>query len=405
MTKVVRAAPPAPPKAWKRDVAVIGVGQTPFGELWDASFRALIREAGLEAIQDAGIAGEDIDAVYVGTMATGRFIGQENVASLVMDMAGLADLHIPATRVEAAGASGGLAIRQGALAVASGLADIVVVGGVEKMTDVADDEANRIVSMALDQEWESFFGATLATQHALVAKAHMHEFGTTRKQLAAVAVKNHANGAKNPKAQFRREMTLDQVLEAPPISTPLGMFDCAPLSDGAAAIVLAPLERAWSYTSKPIRISGTGQATDTLALHSRKSITSFPATKAAATMAYRMAGVGPGDMAFAEVNDDFTISELLAVEDLGFVDKGKSGEVTEYGTTGLAGDRPINTSGGLKARGHPLGATGVAQFYEVVAQLRGTAQGRQVKNARYGLAHNVGGTGSTAVVHVLEAVS
>jgi acetyl-CoA C-acetyltransferase len=233
----------------------------------------------------------------------------------------------------------------------------------------------------------------------------MHEFGTTRKQLAAVAVKNHANGAKNPKAQFRREMTLEQVLEAPPVSSPLGMFDCAPLSDGAAAVVLAPLERAWSYTSKPIRIAGTGQATDTLALHSRKSITSYPATKSAATMAYRMAGIGPGDVAFAEVNDDFTISELLAIEDLGFVDKGKSGEVTEYGTTGLGGDRPINTSGGLKARGHPLGATGVAQFYEVVAQLRGAATGRQVKNARYGVAHNVGGTGSTAVVHVLEAVT
>ena len=224
-----------------RDVAVIGVGITKFGELWDKSFRQLIAEAGSQAIYDSNISGSEIDALYVGSMSAGRFIGQEHVGALVADCSGFSLMHIPSIRVESACASGGVAFRQGYFSVASGMNDVVVIGGVEKMTDVVDNEITNILATGLDQEWEAFFGATFPGVYAMIATKHMHDYGTTREQLAQVAVKNHANGALNPYAQFKREIKLESVLKAPTVAYPLGMLDCSPVSDGAAALILLSL--------------------------------------------------------------------------------------------------------------------------------------------------------------------
>ncbi len=387
-----------------RRVAVIGVGDTEFGELWDSSFRELGIKAGLIAVADANISAEKIDALYVGNMSAGRFIEQEHIGALIADYSGLARDHIPATRVEAAGASGGLALRQGFQAVASGLHDIVVVGGAEKMTDVSDTESANIQSSSADQEWEIVLGATYPALHALIARRHMHVYGTTREQLADVAVKNHKHGSLNPKAQFQRPITREVVLGSPLVASPLRVFDCAPSSDGAAAVVLCPLDQAKKYTEVPVEIIGTGQASDTLSLHDRKDICTMEATRFAAKRAFDMAGITHRDVDVAEVHDNFTISEILALEDLGFFKKGEGGKATEAGITGLEGEIAVNTSGGLKARGDPIGATGLAQAVEIVTQLRGKADKRQVKDAQVGLTHNVGGTGATAVVHLFRRV-
>ncbi|MCJ7488920.1 MAG: thiolase domain-containing protein [Thermoplasmata archaeon] len=387
-----------------RRVAVIGVGITEFGELWDSSFRKLGIGAGLSAVSDAGIYSDQIEALFVGNMSAGRFIRQEHVAALIADYSGIARDNIPATRVEAAGASGGLALRQGLMAVASSLHDIVVVGGAEKMTDVSDVESSMIQSSAADQEWETELGATFSGLHALMATRHMHDYGTTREQLADVAVKNHRHGALNPKAQFRREINRDVVLRSPMVASPLRVFDCAPSSDGAAAVVLCPLDMAKKFTDSPIEIVGSGQASDSLGLHHRKDICTMGATRAATQRAFKMAGLSQKDVDVAEVHDNYTISEIIAIEDLGFFPKGEGGKATEEGLTSLDGDVAVNTSGGLKARGDPIGATGVAQAVEIVSQLRGKADKRQVKDADVGLTQNVGGTGATVVVHLFRRV-
>jgi len=387
-----------------RRVAVIGVGDTEFGELWDSSFRDMGIQAGLAAVADANISADKIDGLFVGNMSAGRFIDQEHIGALIADYAGLARDNISATRIEAAGASGGLALRQGFTAVASGLHDMVVVGGAEKMTDVSDEESSTIQSAAADQEWETVLGATFPALHALIAKRHMHEYGTTREQLADVAVKNHKNGSMNPKAQFQRPVTREIVMSSPMVASPLRMFDCAPSSDGAAAVVLCPLDQAKNYTEVPVEIVGSGQASDYLALHHRKDICTMEATKAAAKRAFAMANLTHKDVDVAEVHDNFTISEILAIEDLGFFRKGEGGKATEAGLTAIEGEVAVNTSGGLKARGDPIGATGLAQVVEIVTQLRGKADKRQVKDAQVGLTHNVGGTGATAVVHLFRRV-
>jgi len=387
-----------------KDVAIIGVGITKFGELWDKSFRQLISEAGAKAIIDSGIGGKEIDALYVGSMSAGRFVGQEHVGALVADASGFSHMHIPSIRVESADASGGLAIRQGYFSVASGMNDIVVVGGVEKMTDVVGAEATDTMATALDQEWEAFFGATYPGLYAMIATKHMHDYGTTRKQLAQVAEKNHANGALNPFAQFRRAMPLESILKSSMEAYPLGMLDCAPVSDGAATVILCAADKAKKYTDKPVKIIGSGQASDTLSLHGRDNICTFESTVYAAKMAYKQANLKPENIDVAEVHDCFTIAEILAIEDLGFVKKGEGGKAIDKKITILDGKLPVNPSGGLKAKGHPIGATGVAQIAEIVMQLRGDADQRQVKNAKIGLAHNVGGSGASSVVHILEAM-
>jgi acetyl-CoA C-acetyltransferase len=387
-----------------RDVAVIGIGITKFGELWDKSFRNLISEAGAKAIIDSGISGKEIDALYVGSMSAGRFVGQEHVGALVADASGFAHMHIPAIRVESACASGGLAIRQGYFSVASGMNDVVVVGGVEKMTDVVGEEATDTLATGLDQEWEAFFGATFPGIYAMIATRHMHDYKTTRKQLAQVAVKNHANGALNPFAQFKRPMALESILNAPIAAYPLGMLDCSPVSDGAAAVILCTADKAKNYTDKPVKIIGTGQASDTLALHGRRDICTFDSTVYAAKKAYKQAKIKPKDVDVAEVHDCFTIAEILAIEDLGFVKKGEGGKAIDNKITTIDGQIPVNTSGGLKAKGHPVGATGVSQIAEIVMQLRGDADQRQIKNAKIGLTHNVGAVGASCIVHILEAM-
>ncbi len=385
-----------------RDVAIIGVGQTEFGELWDRSFRDLGIEAGLKAIQDAKISSEALDALYIGNMSAGKFIDQEHISALVADYAGLADRHLPTVRVEGGGACGAIALLQARLAIASGMHDIVMVGGAEKMTDVGDTQAAEILAGTADQEWETVFGATFAGLYAMMARRHMYDYGTTREHLAAVAVKNHKNGSLNPEAQFQKEITLETVLQAPVVADPLGLFDCAPLSDGAAALVLCSADKARKFSDTPIVIRGSGQASDFLALHDRRDLTTMDATVVAGKRAFAEAKLVPNQVQVAEVHDNFTISEILAIEDLRFIEKGKGGPATADGVTALNGKVSVNTSGGLKARGQPVGATGVAQAVEIVRQLRGEAGKRQVVGAQRGLTHTLGGTGATAVVHIFE---
>lgn len=394
-----RSAHPDRPEA-----VILGVAHTRFGEAWEKSFRDLMTEAGLAAIRDARVQGDEIDQVFVGSMSTGKLVGQEHIAPLLLDGAGLADQHIPATRIEAAGASGALAFRAGVMAIRSGMANLVVVGGIEKMTDVGDAEGQAIASSGIDQEWEHFQGATDAALHAIIAKRHMAQHGTTRAMLAQVAVQNHAHGERNPLAQFRKAITQETVLGSPMVADPLTMFDCAPLSDGAACIVLASDAFAHTHDVKGVQVAGSGQASDTLALHSRKTLTSFPATSHATRHAFTEAGVSAADVHVAEVSDTYTINQLLALEDMGLVKRGQGGPATVEGRTTFGGDLAVvNPGGGLKARGNPMGATGLAQIAELTWQLRGAAEGRQVKGATIGVAHNTGGTGATAVVHVLEA--
>lgn len=385
-----------------REVAVIGAGITAFGERWDASLRDLCTEAGVAALEDANVAGEQIDAMFVGSMSAGRFIGQEHVGALVADYVGLggAPLHIPATRVEAACASGGLAFRQAVAAVASGMSDVVVAAGVEKMTDVAD--ATDVLAGAADREWESFAGATFPGLYAMIACDYMNKYGLTREQLAQVAVKNHYHGARNPFAQFRSEITQSTVTKSTLVASPLRLFDCSPVSDGAAVVIVCPLERAREFTDTPIRVVASAQAGDTIALHDRPDFSTMGATVAAGNSAFKQAKIERKDIDFVEVHDCFTIAELCAIEDLGFVKKGMAGRFTEEGQTQLGGKLPVNTSGGLKACGHPVGATGIKQVWEVVQQLRGEGGKRQVDGAEIGMTQNVGGTGATVVSHIFR---
>ncbi len=385
-----------------REVAVLGVGQTKFGELWDRSFREIGIEAGLQALVDAKLSSADLGALFLGNMASGSLISQEHIAPLILDYAGLGRRHLPAVRVEGGGASGSLALHQGYLAVASGLYDYVVVGGAEKLTDVPDTDATQITSATADHEWEGVFGATLPALWALVARRHMHRFGTTREQLAAVSVHDHLMGSKNPNAHFRNKLTLEQVLGAGPVAEPLGVLDCAPFSDGAAAVVLGPLESAKKHTDQPIRIAASQVACDTMALQHRREITTIEATAVAAQRAFAQARRAPKDVRVAEIHDAYTISALVSLEDLGFVEKGRAGPEFASGRFGTGGPLTVNTSGGLKAQGRPFGAVGVAQVVEIVRQLRGQAGDRQVADASLGLTHDVGGTGATSVVHLLE---
>jgi acetyl-CoA C-acetyltransferase len=386
-----------------RDVAIIGTKSTKFGELWDRSLRGIVVEAGVGAIEDAGVSGKDIDALYIGNMSGGRFIEQEHIGALIADYSGLSkNLHIPATRVEAACASGGLALRQAIMSIASGYSDIVIAAGAEKMTDVGSDEASSALAAAADREWEGMAGATFPGLYAMIAKLHMYRYGTTSEQLAEVAVKNHRNGCLNPIAQYKHEITVDDVLGSTLVADPLHIFDCSPITDGASALVLAPAEIARKYTDCPIYIKASAQASDTLALHDRRDITTLDSTVVAAKRAYDMAKLGPKDIDVAEVHDCFTIAEICAIEDLGFTEKGKGGIVTAEGETAIGGRIPINTSGGLKACGHPVGATGIKQAVEIVTQLRGEAGRRQVDGVNYGMTHNVGGSGATAVVHIFS---
>jgi len=381
-----------------RDVAVIGVGMNKWGELWEKSLRDIFVETALLALDDAGV--DRIDSMYVGSMSSGLFVGQEHIASLLADYLG--QTPVPSARVETACASGGLALRLAFMEVASGMSDLVLAGGVEKMTDVSGYEATYALGTAADQEYEGYHGITFPGLYALIARAHMEKYGTTREQMALVAVKNHRNGAKNPLAQFPFEITVDSVLNSVMVADPLRILDCSPITDGAAAVILCPVEMAKKMKKPVVKITGTGHATDTIALSSRKDLTWLEATYQAAKQAYEMAGKKPRDIDVLEVHDCFTIAEICVIEALGMVEKGKGGEAVEDELTFLEGKIPVNTSGGLKSKGHPVGATGIAQAVEILKQLRGEAGERQVKDARIGMAQNMGGSGGSTVVHIFE---
>ena len=388
-----------------RDVAILGVGMTKFGELWDRSFREIGIEAGFQALVDGKLSSRDLGALYLGNMASGALLEQEHIAPLILDYAGLAGHHLPAIRVEAGGASGALALHEGYLAVASGAYDFVVVGGAEKMTDVSDIEASRIVDATADTEWERVFGATLPSLWAMVARKHMHEYGTRREDLAALPVNDHLMASKNTLAHFRNKVSVDQVVNSGMVADPLGVLDCAPVSDGAAAVLLGPLESARKYTDTPVKVAASQVACDTMALHHRRDLTTMDSTVFAGKRAFTQARRKPSDVQIAEIDDAYSISGLVALEDLGFVAKGEAGAAMRDGRFFGKGTTQVNTSGGLKALGRPFGAVGVAQVVELVRQLRGEAKERQVSGAQVGLAHNIGGTGATSVVTVVERVN
>jgi acetyl-CoA C-acetyltransferase len=380
-----------------RDVAVIGVGMTKWGELWEKSLRDIFVESALEAVKDAGV--DRIDSMYVGCMTSGLFVGQEHLGSLLSDYLGMGP--IPALRVETACASGGAAFRQAVIEVGSGMSDIVLAGGVEKMTDIGGDGATFALSTAADAEYEVYSGVTFPGLYAMMAVAHMNAYGTTREQLAAVSVKNHANGAKNPHAQYPFELTVERVLNSVMISDPLTILDCSPITDGAAAVIICPLEMAKELTkNKPIKVLASSHATDTIALHSREDIAWLGAVAKAGELAYKQAGLTPSDIDLVEVHDCFTIAEVCTIEALGFFERGKGGASAESGESAIGGRIPVNASGGLKSKGHPVGATGIAQIVEVTKQLRGEADKRQVERAKIGMTQNMGGTGGSSVVHI-----
>jgi acetyl-CoA C-acetyltransferase len=383
-----------------RDVAVIGIGINKWGELWEQSLRDIFVEAALKAVDNSGV--DHIDSMVVGCMTGGLFVGQEHLGSMLADYLGYKNLA--ASRVESACASGGLAFRQAFIEVASGISDIVLAGGVEKMTDVSGDGATYALATAADQEYEVFHGATFPGLYALMATAHMHKYGTTRDMLSAVAVKNHNNGSMNPYAQYPFKVTKEEVGGSVMVASPLRILDCSPITDGAAAVILTTVDIAKKMGKPIIKIIGSGHATDYIALHSRDDMTTLDATTVAAQRALKMAGKTIKDINFAEVHDCFTIAEIVVTESLGIFPAGKGGEAALKGETGLDGSFPINTSGGLKSKGHPVGATGIAQIIEVVKQLRGEAEnGRQLKkNPRIGMTQNMGGSGGSTLVHILE---
>ncbi len=385
-----------------RTVCVVGAGMSTWGEVWRKSFRQLFVDAALEAIEKSGV--DHLDSLYIGCMSGGLFVHQEHLGSLMADYLGMPG--IPATRVESACASGGLAIRSAYIEVASGMSDIVMASGVEKMTDCHGDDATDALATAADQEYEVFHGATFPGLYAMMAHAHMEKYGTTRQMLTAISVKNHFNGSMNPVAQYPFKLKPETVENSVMIADPLHILDCSPITDGAAAVIMTTEEIAKKLGKPYIKITGSGAATDTIQLAQRADMTTIKAATLAADRALKMAGKTIKDINFAEVHDCFTIAELIILESIGLYAPGKAGDAIIAGETALDGKFPINTSGGLKSKGHPVGATGVAQVVEVYKQLTGQAEGgRQLKSSpKIGMTQNMGGSGGSSVVHILEVV-
>jgi acetyl-CoA C-acetyltransferase len=384
-----------------KDAYLIGAGQSHFGAFPDESYRSLFSTAFDDAMESVakGFTTEDVDEAFVGTVSIGgRQIGLPGPAATEH-----AGLHgTPSVRLENACAASGFGMRQAIQAVKSGMADVALVGGVEVMNDLGRDRARYWLGVSGEMEWERLAGTTFSGVFAQMASAHMAEFGTTREQLSHVAVKSHENGARNPHAHLDHECTIKDAESAAMVADPLTLYHCCPMSDGAAAILVASEDVVDKFADERIRIAGAGAATDRIGLFQRDSYTSLSATRKAATDAYDQAGIEPTDIDFAEVHDCFSIAEVVAYEDLGFCEPGEGGELAESGATRLDGSLPVNTSGGLKSKGHPIGATGASQVVEVYEQLTGDAGERQVDDATLGLAHNIGGSGGAAVVHVFE---
>ncbi|MCU0485271.1 MAG: thiolase domain-containing protein [Anaerolineales bacterium] len=411
-----------------RGVALVGAGMSKFGSFPGKTSRDLFVDAFQEMLGsvDKGFDANDIEALYIGNFSSGLFENQGHTAPIMADWVGLTPR--PATAVEDACASGGAALRQGLIAIASGLYDIVLVGGIEKMTDLPIERVTDALATAADTLYEVPAGFTFPGLYASMATAYMHQYGANLDVFPKVGIKNHENGALNEKAQFGQRIT--SIMEArkasaakkglpiptwttemeflndsranPTIAWPMRLYDCSPVSDGAAAVLLVSEEIAKRFTDTPLYVIGTGQASDG-ATHSRPTMVSLPSARLAAKTAYEMAGVTPADIKLAEVHDCFTIAEVIATEDLGFFEPGEGWKAVEEGKTARNGIRPINTSGGLKSKGHPVGASGVGQVIEVWKQLRGEAGQRQLPGSpSLGLTHNVGGTGQTCTVHIFE---
>jgi len=386
--------------SWNK-VAVVGAGLIKMGELFDQSYEQMAKGAfdSVVASVDKGLDPALIDAAFVATQR-GTLWGQEGIGGNTVPSAiGLSG--IACTRIENACPTGSDAFRVGCMAVASGVHDVVLVIGVEKMRDKSSEEG--LLARAAAGHPVYTRGESAPVLFAPFATRHMHDFGTTREMLASVAVKNHHNGALDPYAHFQNEVSIEDVLKSAPVCHPLHLLDCCPQTDGAAAIIITSADRASEFTDKPVFVAGFGVATDHPYLHEKSTFVGLPATTLASDRAYKMADVSPSDIDMAEVHDCFTITEILDIEDLGFVEKGKGGIASLEGETALDGRIPINTSGGLLAKGHPIGATGIAQLTECWWQLRGDAADRQVEMRNgFALQHNVGGRGSgVSVVNIL----
>jgi acetyl-CoA C-acetyltransferase len=382
-------------------VAVVSAGLSKFGKIEDFSGRELFAQAASEAFERCPNLEpkKDIKGLFIGMMSE-SFEHQGHSAPMLSDWTGL--LPAPAIRTEIACASSAAALRTGIFSILSGIYDVVLVGGFEKMTKKTTSETTEILGMAADYPFEQWNGITFPGLFALMATAHMYEYGTTEQQMGLIAVKNHHNGSLNPKAHIQKEVPLETVLTSRMVATPLKLYDCSLISDGASCAVITKPELAKKYSDNPIYITGSGHTSDTLGLFQRENFTSIKATRYAAQEAYNMAGIKPADIDVAEVHDCFTIAELIAYEDLGFCKPGEGGKFIEKGVPTLNGDLPINTSGGLKSKGHPVGATGIAQVYEIFLQLTGQAEKRQVKGCSIGLSQNLGGSGASCLVHIFR---
>ena len=380
------------------DVSIIGIGQTEVKEMWSTSIRHLAWYAIEAALDDAHVS--QVDALFVGNMAAGQLSNQLHLGALVADFAGMRGIE--AVTVEAADASGGAALRQAVLAVKSGLVETALVVGVEKMTDQVGSSVTAVLSSTLDADYEAIHGLTVAGMGALLMRRYMHEYGLSVEDFAHFSVNAHANGADNPLAMFRNRIKAERFGSAPPVATPVNLFDAAPSGDGAAAVVITSHERAQDLVPQPIRIAGSALATDTLALHDRKNVLHLRAAELSAQRAMQAAGVSHADIDLFELHDSFTVMAALSLEAAGFAAPGEGWQLARDGEIGRNGRIPISTFGGLKARGNPGGATGIYQVVEVARQLRGQAGDNQIPNAKIGMAQNLGGSGATAVTHILS---
>ncbi|MEW6742230.1 MAG: thiolase domain-containing protein [Planctomycetota bacterium] len=379
-------------------VGIIGTGHGVFGRRSDATVQELAFEAFREAVQDAGIDRDAIDAAVIG--AVPEYHKQRSMPGVVQEYLGLNPR--PCWLTEVACASGSAAIRTAWMAIRAGVHNIVAVIGCQKMTELSTPEILALMGRVGEVQWESIFGTTFPAYYALFARRHMHEYGTTRDQLLQVAVKNHYYGARNRNALFQKEITLEKARISEDVATPFQVYDCCANADGAACVILANEGLAREIAKKPVWLDGMGCATASMSVLRRPSLTGLPSAVQAAADAYQMAGVTARDIKVAEVHDCFTIAEIMAYEDLGFCKKGAGGRFIADRQSYIGGKVAVNVDGGLKAKGHPIGATGVSMTHEIVKQLRGECGERQVPNADVGLTHNVGGIGQYCFVQVLR---
>ena len=377
-----------------RRVAVIGVGVTRFGK-HDRTSSELFAEAAADALADAGIPASAVQALYYGNVVGGETEHQLHTGPQAASILGLPG--IPTTRFETACASSHAAFRHAVMEIAAGVSEVVLVGGAERVLNVPTADSTEYFAYASDAGWEQTLGLTFPGVFALIARAHMDKYGTTEEQMAHVAVKNHKHGAKNPKAQFQKEITIEQVLKSAYVADPLKLYDCCPFTDGGAAVVLASEDAAKKHR-RPIWVLASAAASDWMLMGDKHDLSRVVATERAAAAAYRQAGLSPADVDVVELHDCFTIAEIVATEGLGLFEPGTGGLAAAKGWTSVGGKIPVNPSGGLKAKGHPIGATGAAQVAEIVTQLRGEAGPRQVEGAKTGLAHTLGGNTATVLV-------